>query len=241
MEGVILQPRQRSKVAVIIPAAGAGTRMGGARKQFRMLGGKPLLVQTILLFEKHPEVDFVVIAVPELEVQRIKNLLGDEDISKLCAVLPGGASRQQSVHAGLKAVPPEADIIMVHDGVRPFVSREAISELIASIEEKGAGALAIPVADTLRYGREGRFGRTTSRDELYRMQTPQGCKRAWFLDAATQAIRSGYDATDDVDLFQRAGYDVSIVDGSSLNFKITTRADWDLACIIWPDWERSER
>lgn len=241
MESPISLPRQRPRVAVIIPAAGAGTRMGGARKQFRMLGGKPLLVQAILLFEKHPEVDFIAVAVPELEVQRIRNLLGGEDISKLCAVLPGGASRQQSVHAALKAVPREADIIMVHDGVRPFVSRESVSELIASIAENGAAALAIPVADTLRYGHEDRFGRTTSRDELYRMQTPQGCKRAWFIEAASKATRSGIEATDDVDLFQRAGYEVAIVDGSSLNFKITTRADWDLACIIWPDWERSER
>ena len=127
---------------------------------------------------------------------------------------------------------------MVHDGVRPFVAASLVSDVIDGLKDKGAAALAIPVADTLRAGEAGTFGETRPRDGLFRMQTPQGCRRDWFLQAHEHARANGIDATDDVDLVQRAGFPVQIINGSSLNIKITTKADWDLACIIWPAWHQ---
>jgi 2-C-methyl-D-erythritol 4-phosphate cytidylyltransferase len=206
-----------------------------------LLGGKPLLAQSAALFERHPAVDHIVVAVPEQDLQRVRNVLRSEDITKLRTVVPGGASRQDSVYAAFQALPGDVDIVLVHDGVRPFVLADQVSDVIETIEEHGAAALAIPVADTLRFGRGEAFGDTAPRDHLYRMQTPQGSRLDWFKTAFTNARRSAYASTDDVDLMRRAGFEVRIVEGSSLNFKITTRADWDLACIIWPDWERAEK
>ncbi len=228
---------QANKVAVIVPAAGQGTRLGGDQKQFRLLGGKPLLIRSLEVFQLHPRVDIIVVAVPKGEEASVYDALMAEELDKVVAVVAGGSSRQGSVHQGLLALPDEAGIVLVHDGVRPFVSRGQVSQIIDVVSEAGAAALAVPVADTLRTGQSGTFGETRSRKDLFRMQTPQACRRDWFLKAHQYALSSGIEATDDVDLFQQAGYEVKIVEGSSLNFKITTRADWELACIIWPAWE----
>ena len=226
------------KVAVIVPAAGKGSRLGGERKQFRLLGGKPLLIRSIEVFQHHPSVDAIVIACPPGDEDQLFAALQAEGLSKVKAVVAGGTSRQSSVFAALKAIPEDVEAVLVHDGVRPFVGAEQITQVIDAVFARGAAALAIPVADTLREGAQAVFGQTRSREGLYRMQTPQGCRRDWFYQAHLDALANQIEATDDVDLVQRAGRSVQIVEGSSLNIKITTRADWDLACIIWPAWEK---
>ncbi|MEM8486971.1 MAG: 2-C-methyl-D-erythritol 4-phosphate cytidylyltransferase [Bacteroidota bacterium] len=228
------------QVAVIVPAAGKGTRLGGQRKQFRLLDGKPLLIRSLEVFQLHPEIDLIVVAVPGGEENRVQEALHAAGLSKVGRVVAGGASRQASVYEGLKAVPASFDYVLVHDGVRPFVAQTLVSDVVSGLTEHGAAALAIPVTDTLRAGAEDVFGQTRPRDGLYRMQTPQGCRRDWFLQAHQHAIASGIEATDDVDLVQRAGFPVHIITGSSLNIKITTKADWDLACIIWPAWQQEK-
>ncbi len=231
---------QRPQVAVIVPAAGKGTRLGGQRKQFRLLDGKPLLIRSLEVFQLHPEIDLIVVVVPAGEEERVREALHAAGLSKVGRVVAGGASRQASVYEGLLAVPESYDHVLVHDGVRPFVAQALVSDVVAGLVDHGAAALAIPVADTLRAGVAGVFGETRPRDGLYRMQTPQGCRRDWFLEAHQHAIKEGVEATDDVDLVQRAGFPVHIIGGSSLNIKITTKADWDLACIIWPAWQQEE-
>ncbi len=227
---------QEPQVAVIIPAAGKGTRLGGERKQFRLLDGKPLLIRSIEVFQHHSEIDVIVIAVPAGEEDTVRQVLASEGLTKVAAVVSGGTSRQSSVFEALKAVPESVEVVLVHDGVRPFVSQIQVGAVIDAVKTHGAAALAIPVADTLRAGEEGVFGQTRSRDGLYRMQTPQGCRREWFVQAHERAIRNQYLTTDDVDLVQQAGFSVQIVEGSSLNIKITTKADWDLTRILWPAW-----
>lgn len=224
---------QAGAVAVLIPAAGQGTRMGGERKQFRRLGGQPLLVQTLRVFERHPLVDLLYVAVPEAERASVEALLAAASLRKLGAVVTGGATRQDSVRAALAAVPPAVDVVLVHDAVRPFVAPGQITALVERVRAVGAAALAVPVTDTLRRGEADRFGDTVDRDGLFRMQTPQGCRRDWFVAAHEEALRTGRQATDDVDLVQALSYPVAIVEGSSDNIKITTPGDWDLAEALW--------
>lgn len=213
-------------VAVLLPAAGQGTRMGGTPKQFRTLGGEPVLVRTLRRFDAHPEISQFVIAVSEAEVQPTREMLGALHFRCPVLVCAGGASRQASVGKALAATPPECEIVMVHDAVRPFVEVAHLNALLHAVREHGAAALAIPVADTLRRGADGLLHQTVSRDGLYQMQTPQAFRRALLEDAHA---RANEDATDEVALVQSLGYPVHLVEGSSVNFKITRPADWTLA------------
>lgn len=222
-----------SNVAVLVPAAGSGKRMGGTRKQFRLLGGAPILHRTLGIFESHPLVGSIVVAVPPSDVADLAAGLRRDGIHKLSDVVPGGDSRQASVAAALAVLPETVEIVLVHDAVRPFLSGEHVTALIEAVRECGAAALAVGVTDTLRLGADEYFERTIPRSGLYRMQTPQGFRRDWFDDAHRSARQAGYRETDDVALVQRMGHEVRIVDGSSTNIKITTDADWELAQALW--------
>lgn len=225
-----------NEVAVLVPAAGEGRRLGGTRKQYRTLGDRPLLAQVLLVFERHPSVGHAVVAAPEDHVQEVSARLKAEGIGKLTAVVSGGASRQESVRRGLRAIPDPVEIVLVHDAVRPFVSQDEVQAVIDAVQAHGAAALALPVADTLRREGDVGFGETVAREGLYRMQTPQGFRRAWLEEAHRSGAADGVAATDDVELVQRRGREVQIVQGSQRNFKITTPADWELAQHLWNGW-----
>lgn len=230
----------QAKVAVLIPAAGHGTRLGGARKQFRSLGGDPLLLQTLRVFEHHDEVDKLFVAAPADTTGPLEDALRGAGLEKLGAVVAGGTTRQASVGVALHVVPEEVGIVLVHDAVRPFVKPVHISNVIRTVRHHGAAALALPVSDTLRRAFGTIFGETVPRESLYRMQTPQGFRRDWFEEAHERARQYGYFATDDVDLVQRAGYTVQIVEGCPRNVKITTPGDWEMAQVLW-DMEEGTR
>ena len=223
---------EERSVGVVLPAAGKGLRLGGARKQFRLLDGKPLLYWSARIFDAHPAIEAIVVVAPADGIEQARDSV--DRVAKVCAVVPGGRTRQASVQRGLEALPGAVDSVLIHDAVRPFVTSAMVSAVVETIRQDGAGALAIPVADTLRAAMDGRFAATVPRDGLYRMQTPQGARRAWLSEAFARATAEGWQATDDVDLLQRAGFEVPIVEGSALNFKITTPADWDMARSIWP-------
>lgn len=226
----------RDEVAVLVPAAGQGTRLGGTPKQFRTLGERPLLVQTLLVFEQHPDVGHLVVAAPEDEVEAVSSRLQAEGLSTLTAVVSGGAHRQASVRHALRAVPDTVAITLVHDAVRPFVTADRIRSVVAAVERHGAASLALPVADTLREASEEVFGETVSREGLYRMQTPQGFRRDWLEEAHRAASDSAPTATDDVELVQRRGHEVHVIQGDRRNVKITTPSDWRLAQQLWVPW-----
>ena len=225
-----------NSVAVLVPAAGEGHRLGGTRKQFRMLGDRPLLVQVLLLFEQHPSIGHLAVAVPTDQVQAASDRLRAEGLSTLTAVVSGGEHRQASVRHALRAVPDPVDTVLVHDAARPFVSATQIEAVVQAVRTKGAAALAIPVADTLRHGNNDLLGDTVSRENLYRMQTPQGFRRSWLEEAHRRATADGVVTTDDVELVQRMGHAVQLVSGARRNFKITTPADWKLAQQLWEPW-----
>jgi 2-C-methyl-D-erythritol 4-phosphate cytidylyltransferase len=201
-----------------------------------MLGGQPLLIQTLRAFERHRAVDHLVVAAPPDYVRDTSDTLQAAGLTKLTAVVSGGTSRQHSVRLALRAVPSPVRVVLVHDAVRPFVAPEAIGAVVDAVQTQGAAAVAIPVADTLRKATDDVFEETVPRRGLYRMQTPQGCRRTLFEAAHRQAARDDFVATDDVELVQHLGHDVHIVPGSAHNFKITTPEDWILAQQLWPHW-----
>lgn len=224
-------------VAVLVPAAGAGTRMGGdTRKQYRELGGDPLLICTLRVFDRCESVGHLVVAVPSNDVRSVSDRLQAAGLRKLTAVVEGGDSRQDSVRNALRAVPASVNVVLVHDAVRPFVRDEHIASVVNAVRETGAASLAMPVADTLRRSDGDDFADTVDRDGLYRMQTPQGFRRDWLETAHRKARDAGRTATDDVELVQWIGHAVRRVDGSAYNVKITTPSDWTLATAIWPRW-----
>jgi len=225
-------------VAVLIPAAGEGTRLGGHRKQFRVLGDSPVLVQTLRAFERHPAVDHIVVATPREAVEPLTVELERVGISKLRRVVAGGDTRQASVRAAVMATEQNVRVVMIHDAVRPFISRRHVSAVIDGVREAGAAALAVPLADTVRRADGIHFMESVPRENLYRMQTPQGFRRDWLEDAHEGALREGFRATDDVEIVQRAGYPVHLVTGSITNVKITTSEDWEWAVRFWPVWEQ---
>jgi len=232
---------ESGQVAVIIPAAGQGTRLGGHRKQFRSLGGKSVLVQTLLVFERHASVDHIIVATPEDAVVPLGYELRRVGISKLLDVVAGGDSRQASVHAALQIVPEAVDVVLVHDAVRPFVRMSRVSAVIQTTRRLGACSLAIPISDTVRKielpeSGDIAFGETVPREELVRVQTPQGFTPAWLRTAHDDALTNNQHATDDVDLVQRIGHKVYPVSGCSLNVKITTPQDWESATRYWDEW-----
>ncbi|MCY3486807.1 MAG: 2-C-methyl-D-erythritol 4-phosphate cytidylyltransferase [Bacteroidetes bacterium] len=217
-------------VAVIIPAAGSGSRLGGLPKQMRLLGDAPMLLHTAQVFDRHPAVSCLVVVGPPKNLDLIEGML--TSLKKPYQVVAGGATRQKSVQAGLKAVSDSTSIVLIHDAARPFVSAQIITKVIESTEIAGAAAVAMPVTDTVRYGEEGSFTNTISRDELYAMQTPQGFKYDLLQQAFCQA-EGVSQATDDVALMGHIGQPVRIVEGDRWNVKITTQSDWEWAQQVW--------
>jgi 2-C-methyl-D-erythritol 4-phosphate cytidylyltransferase len=224
--------------AVLIPAAGSGTRLGGELKQFRRLGGRPLVVQSLLAFQRHPEVSHLVVAVPDDHLAYLEQEVRMAGITKPVDVVKGGETRQNSVAAALGILPLSVQTVLVHDAVRPFIHAREISAVLEGVRKYGAAALAIPVTDTLRRVDKDCYGETVSRAGLYRMQTPQGFRRSIFEEAHREAARRNIHATDDVALVMELGFPVHMVEGSSANFKITTADDWELARLNWPRWQK---
>lgn len=224
-------------VGVVIPAAGSGQRLGGRRKQFRLLGQKPLLIHTVEIFDGHPQVRFIVIAAPPDDVDEVEDLCRTSDLRKVTTVVAGGRTRQESVRAGLDALPADTSIVLTHDAVRPFITATEVSRLIEVVSRSGAGVIAAPVSDTLVRSQSGKAGETVSRQGLYRMLTPQGFRADILRRAHDLASESGAQYTDEVTLVRAAGYDIELVEGSPMNIKITTAADWSLAEWMWPVWE----
>ncbi|MFQ5715500.1 MAG: 2-C-methyl-D-erythritol 4-phosphate cytidylyltransferase [Nitrospinales bacterium] len=214
------------RISVIIPAAGQGTRMKSAvPKQFLRLRGKSILRHAVEAFEKSGVVDSAVLVAPLQDVDRTREeWLGSSGIVQ--RVVPGGAKRQDSVYQGLKALDADVDIVVVHDGARPFVGRRVIRECVDAAREYGAAIAAIPVSDTVkRASPQGLVDQTVDRKGLWRVQTPQAFQYALFREAMEKAIADSYYGTDEGSLIEYIGKTVKIVPGSELNIKITRPED----------------
>jgi 2-C-methyl-D-erythritol 4-phosphate cytidylyltransferase len=218
-------------VAIVV-AAGKGTRLGGNRpKQFLELGGIPVIIHTLRQFERSPEINEVVIVLPAGETDAFLSFAHGFGLQKLKQAVAGGETRAQSVQRGL-AVISEAEIVAVHDGVRPFVTPGEIGRVVAAARATGAAILVAPVADTIKQIDTGRVTATLPRANLRRALTPQ-CFRLDILKRAYQALSeveaAGSEATDDSLLVERLGVEIVAVEGSSRNIKITQEEDLALA------------
>ncbi|MBI5695416.1 MAG: 2-C-methyl-D-erythritol 4-phosphate cytidylyltransferase [Nitrospirae bacterium] len=220
------------KVTVLIPAAGSGTRMGkGTKKQFLLLDGLPILAHTLRRFEDVPEVTEIIPVVPEDEMEHcLKKCVEGSGLKKVRRVVPGGQQRQDSVYNGLKAVDPGTDYVMVHDGVRPFVTPDLIGGLLCSLDGCDGAILAVPSKDTVKeVGRDLVVKKTIDRKSCYMVQTPQVFRYKALMDAFRKAYADGYYGTDEASLVEKYGGKVKVVMGSYVNIKITTPEDMILA------------
>ncbi|HEX3178091.1 MAG TPA: 2-C-methyl-D-erythritol 4-phosphate cytidylyltransferase [Methylomirabilota bacterium] len=211
-------------VAVLVPAGGIGARLGSRTpKQFLRLGREPILRATLRHFRAHPRVGEIVVAAPAAHVERARRLLRGGEAS--VTVVAGGASRQESVRSALAAAPASASVILVHDAVRPFLTRGLIDSLIAAAERDGAAICALPVAETVKRVRDGFVDATVERDGLWTVQTPQAFRAALLREAHDKARRDGFVGTDESMLVERLGHRVRVIPGLAENVKITTPAD----------------
>ena len=230
-----------SKTA-IIPAAGSGTRMGGkVKKQFALLDGKPVLVFTLQRFEHCPDVDEIVVVVPESDLVETEALLSRYRIHKVSKTVVGGPKRQDSVNNALTRITPgDSDIILVHDAVRPFLEYRKITQVVKACREYDAAVLAVQPKDTIRRSAGGGFfDQTVDRNALWLVQTPQAFKARLLMRAFEQAIKDKFYSTDEAALVERLGVRARIVEGSYDNIKITTQEDLDLGTLILGRWLQS--
>ncbi|MDD5986542.1 MAG: 2-C-methyl-D-erythritol 4-phosphate cytidylyltransferase [Eubacteriales bacterium] len=210
------------KVSVVIVAAGRGTRMQGDEpKQFMKLAGVPMFIQTVRVFAKADLVDEIVLVTGREQMETCRELLAQHPCEKIKAIACGGSRRQDSSAAGFAVCTGE--IVMIHDGARPFVDEQIIQRVAAAASKKGAAVCAVPVKDTIRT-RE----KTLRRDELYAVQTPQGFDYQLLESAFRKAGEDGFAGTDDASLVEHIGCPVEIVEGSYDNIKITTREDLEM-------------
>lgn len=215
-------------VHVIVPAAGAGRRFGAdIKKQYLMLGDRPLLAVTLERLASHPRLDSITVVAPADELDYCRHEVIERfGIDKVVGLVEGGAERQDSVRNGLQACQAaEEDIVLIHDGVRPLVPLETLETLIETAATEGGSLLAIPAQDTIKETADGRVVGTLDRSRLWQAQTPQAFRYARILEAHLRAQREGYLGTDDASLLEWCGWPVAVVSGSAYNFKVTTPED----------------
>lgn len=217
-----------AKAWAVIVAAGRSSRMGeGPRKQFRLLAGRPVLAHTLDVFEQSALIGGLVLVVPPGDENRVRREIVDGfGYRKVQAVVGGGAERQDSVRAGLEAL-PECDVVLIHDAVRPFVDERLLADLTAAALRHGAAAPAVVPKDTVREaGAPEAAGPTLPRDRLRLMQTPQAFRYQLIMEAHRKARADGFVGTDDTALAEYIGRPVVLVEGDYRNLKLTTPEDF---------------
>ncbi|HHY91747.1 MAG TPA: 2-C-methyl-D-erythritol 4-phosphate cytidylyltransferase, partial [Firmicutes bacterium] len=164
-----------ARVYALVPAAGAGRRMGGeTKKQFLLLGGRPLFLRCLEVFAVHPAVAGTVVVVAPGDEQQVAGLIAHYNVAKVCGIVPGGPERQDSVRLGLEALPADAGYVLIHDAVRPFLTPDLIDRTLAAARRTGAAVAAVPVKDTIKVaGPRLLVEKTLERGVLWAMQTPQ--------------------------------------------------------------------
>jgi 2-C-methyl-D-erythritol 4-phosphate cytidylyltransferase len=223
------------KTAAVIVSAGKGLRLPGEKKkQFLSLQGKPILCHTLDPFEDCPSIDFIHVVVGQEDMTyTLQEIVEAYGYRKISQIVPGGKLRQESVKNGIESLSSEVDIVVIHDGVRPFVTQRMIEESIRGARQFKAVVLAMPVKETIKMaGPDRTVLKTLDRESLWQIQTPQTFQLDLIRQALHKAIEDGFIGTDDASLVERIGGKVHILPGSYTNIKITTPEDLILGHLI---------
>lgn len=223
-----MKKSERGIVSAVIVAAGKSTRMNSSiNKQYIEVCGLPVLARTINAFEDCKLVDEIILVVNQNDIIYCKkNIIDVYDFTKVTQIVGGGNTRQQSVLKGLNSVNKNSEVVLIHDGARPFIEQGIIIESILTASNFGAACVAVPVKDTIKKsGEEGFVKETVPREKLWAIQTPQVFKHSLIKEAHRQAVIDSFDGTDDSILVERLGLPVKLVMGSYDNIKITTQED----------------
>ncbi len=225
----------------VIVAAGSGRRMGGVRKAHLQLCGRPVLDHSIDALRRAPGCGGIVVVLHPEEFERGEEAARLRDAFGITAVACGGATRQQSVLAGLGAAGEGAEVVLIHDAARPLVSPAVVAEVAQAAGRWGAAIAAVPAAHTVKQvDADGRILATPPRDALYFAHTPQGFRRELILRAHRAARDAAFTGTDDAQLVERLGEPVHVVQDSPHNLKITTPEDLLVAEALLKSWAAQE-
>ncbi|MEX0945086.1 MAG: 2-C-methyl-D-erythritol 4-phosphate cytidylyltransferase [Balneolaceae bacterium] len=221
----------KQQLALIIPAAGAGERIGGdVPKPYLNLSGKTVLEHTLLRFKEVSGLGEVIVSTSPDYVERTRKILEQLYPNLICHVVEGGKERQDSIRNALKKISGKTGLIAVHDAVRPFVSREDIEKCIVEASRWGGAVLAIPAMDTIKIaGEKNEISKTPDRNLMWHAQTPQIFWAALLREAYDHAEQYHIKGSDDSSLVEKIGGKVVLVNGSSRNFKITVPLDLEIA------------
>lgn len=229
------------RFGLVVVAAGNSRRMGQAvRKPYLRIGGKPLLIHTLQAFQGVAGLIRKVLVIHPEEVERTRALLQEYDLEEY-AVIVGGEERQKSVAAGLSLLKGGVDYVLIHDGARPFVSKEMITRIMWAVMEKRAVIPAFSIPDTIkRVDPEHKVAETIDRTTVKAAQTPQAFELILLEEAMRRADEAGELYTDEAALLERMGMDVYMVEGEKMNFKITTPEDLLFAEGLIGLWKKRE-
>lgn len=209
--------------------------MGGIRrKQYLEIAGLPILCHTLRAIDSCDSIDEIILVIPAKDIGYCPDkIVNRANISKKISIITGGAERRDSVYNGILAVTDSNGLVLIHDGVRPFIRPEQIDACISAAENFGASILGVRVHDTIKnVTASGFIDKTLPRDTVWLAQTPQVFKYSIIKDAFEHAIKSNYSGTDDASLVEKMGQRIKIIEGSRLNIKITTQEDIQLAQAI---------
>ena len=217
-----------------MPAAGKGERLGGhTAKAFVPLAGKPLVLHALHALQHTSAIRWVVVVAHPGDQARVRRLVRRHRLTKVSAIVEGGASRAVSVARGMAALPPEARWVVIHDGARPCVTPRLINEVLRQARRCGAVACGLRAPVTVKaVDRECLVRLTLDRESLWLVQTPQAFRRDWLLDAVTRVNHGLEQFPDDAAILEWAGFPVRMVPGDPLNIKVTTPEDLMLAEVI---------
>ncbi len=218
-------------VTAIILAAGKSERMGvGTDKAFLNLGPRPVIAWSLLAFERCADVDQIVLVVRKDQITAAKALARMFGIAKLRTIVPGGKERQDSVMAGLKEVDSDTRVVVIHDGARPCVKSEVIGELVKMARRNGAGVVGRRIWDTVKFVEKGtQITNTLDRSKLWAVQTPQAFNAQLIRKAYAKVVEEKKVVTDDAGAVELLGEPVKIYEDNSVNIKITTVEDLQVA------------
>jgi len=219
------------KTAAIIPAAGSGKRLNGKKKkQYLEIQDKPLLFYTLDIFQKSNDIDEIVVVAPISDLNHTKkNIIDKYGFSKVICVVEGGRERQDSVKNGFDNLTADTEIVVIHDAARPLINVSLIKKVVKSAVDNGSVITALQITDTLKMAVDGIVKNTFPRENFWRSQTPQAFKYNILNECYDRKLNEEAIFTDEAQMVEYAGFEVSIVEGWEYNIKITTNDDFKLA------------